>query len=77
MNPIEQYITNETRRQFFGRSAKGLGLAALASLFPMARNGSAAERADQPGSEPASFCPACQTSHLFVHVRGALPDGHV
>ena len=34
MNPIENYIKQETRRQFFGRSAKGLGLAALASLLP-------------------------------------------
>ena len=37
MNPIENYIQTETRRQFFGRSAKGLGLAALASLLPGAR----------------------------------------
>jgi len=34
MDPIENYIRQETRRQFFGRSAKGLGLAALASLLP-------------------------------------------
>ena len=37
MNPIENYIRQETRRQFFGRSAKGLGLAALASLFPVSQ----------------------------------------
>ncbi len=34
MNPIELYIQQETRRQFFGRTAKGLGVAALASLLP-------------------------------------------
>ncbi len=34
MNPIQEYIQQETRRQFFGRAAKGLGLAALASLLP-------------------------------------------
>ena len=43
MNPVEHFIANETRRQFFGRGAKGLGLAALASLFPAAHNCSAAE----------------------------------
>ncbi len=32
-NPIDQWISLETRRQFFGRSAKGLGAAALASLL--------------------------------------------
>ena len=33
MNPIDDYIRFETRRQFFGRSAKGLGAVAFASLL--------------------------------------------
>jgi hypothetical protein len=33
MDPIRQTALIETRRQFFGRSAKGIGLAALASLL--------------------------------------------
>ncbi len=33
MNTIEDHITLETRRQFFGRAANGLGLAALGSLM--------------------------------------------
>jgi hypothetical protein len=33
MNPIDEYISLETRRQFLGRSAKGLGLAALSSIL--------------------------------------------
>jgi len=33
MNPINDYLQQETRRQFFGRSALGLGSAALASLL--------------------------------------------
>ena len=37
MNPIQEYIQQETRRQFFGRAAKGLGLAALASLLPVSK----------------------------------------
>ncbi len=32
-DPIDQWIELETRRQFFGRSAKGLGAVALASLL--------------------------------------------
>lgn len=32
-NPIDQWISLETRRQFFGKSAKGLGAVALASLL--------------------------------------------
>ncbi len=33
MHPIDESIQSETRRQFFGRGAKGLGGAALASLL--------------------------------------------
>jgi len=32
-NPIDRWISLETRRQFFGKSAKGLGAVALASLL--------------------------------------------
>ena len=33
MDPLTQHHANETRRQFFGRSATGIGTAALASLL--------------------------------------------
>ena len=33
MNPVEEFLTLETRRQFFRRSALGLGSAALSSLL--------------------------------------------
>ena len=33
MHPIDQAVLVETRRQFFGRSARGLGSIALASLL--------------------------------------------
>ena len=36
MNPLKEYIKLETRRQFFGKSALGLGAAAFASLLPNA-----------------------------------------
>src|SRR4051794_21228128 len=34
MNPIHDHLQTLTRRHFFGRSALGLGTAALASLLP-------------------------------------------
>jgi hypothetical protein len=33
MNPFEEYVRNETRRQFLGRGASAVGLAAFASLL--------------------------------------------
>jgi hypothetical protein len=33
MNPIDEYMLRETRRQFLGKSARGIGVAALASLL--------------------------------------------
>src|SRR5438093_1505307 len=33
MNPLHRYMQLQTRRQFFGRTASGIGIAALASLL--------------------------------------------
>ena len=33
MNPVSDYLQQQTRRYFFGRSAAGIGTAALASLL--------------------------------------------
>src|SRR5436190_9472630 len=33
MNPSQQSVQLQTRRQFFGRAASGIGIAALASLL--------------------------------------------
>ena len=46
MNPIDRAVNLETRRQFFGKSGKGLGLAALYSLL------------DRSGAQAASPHPA-------------------
>jgi len=51
-HPVDQWISLETRRQFFGRSAKGLGAAALASLLQR-RESSAADGALGGGHFPA------------------------
>lgn len=44
-DPVERWINLETRRQFFGRQAKGLGAAALASM--MNRQANAAPSSDE------------------------------
>ena len=43
MNPFDDAALYETRRQFFSRSARGLGLAALATMFGIDRKVGAAE----------------------------------
>ena len=45
-NTIDQWISLETRRQFFGRSAKGLGAVALASVFSRESSASTAGALD-------------------------------
>ena len=50
MDPIQASLGLETRRQFFGRAALGLGQAALAGLLgPRALAGAAAQPAVLPG----------------------------
>jgi len=65
MNPINDYITQETRRQFFRRSATGLGSAALASL--LAESGKAAGT-----SAPAPFHYAPKAKRaIYLFMSGA------
>jgi hypothetical protein len=53
MNPLHEASALYTRRQFFGRSAMGIGTAALASLL-----GRDAWGAIQPGRQPVPGLPA-------------------
>ena len=46
MDPLKEYLTTETRRQFFGKAAMGLGAAALATLMPEYSFGAVNERKD-------------------------------
>jgi hypothetical protein len=63
MKPQQRLLLEETRRQFFGRSATGIGVAALASLF--ARNGFAG-----PGLEGLPhFAPKAKRV-IFLHQSG-------
>jgi len=60
MNPLAQHLTAETRRYFFGRSACGLGTAALASLLnPSLLSAST----PTGGTTPADAAPALNALH--------------
>lgn len=51
MHPFDEYLQLETRRQFFGRTALGLGSAALASLM-MEENAQAKSALTSPHTKP-------------------------
>ena len=55
MHPNETAILAETRRQFFARTAKGIGVIALANL--LAENGLAIPQS----GESFGGCPTCPT----------------
>ncbi len=65
MNPLQQHQANITRRQLFGRSATGIGAAALASLL-----GRDSQAADNVGGLPGlpHFAPkAKRVIYLFMN----------
>jgi hypothetical protein len=68
MNPIQEHIDVITRRHFFGRSAVGLGTAALASLLPS--QGRAAAELSPTGGLPGlpHFAPKAKRAiYLFTN----------
>ena len=65
MDPIKEYLHLETRRQFFGKCAMGLGGAALASLLP---NGVVQALEQQAGTRLAG----CRNSRTSRQRRNAL-----
>src|SRR5437764_13117654 len=68
MNPFEEYVRYETRRQFFSRGANAVGAAALASLLG---NG-IARGAGQPSAEPGArphFAPRAKHV-IYLHMVG-------
>ncbi len=69
MDPIREHMQAMTRRHFFGRSAVGLGTAALASLLPL-RAGAAPETAAAHGGLPSlpHFAPKAKRAiYLFMN----------
>lgn len=64
-DPIDQWISLETRRQFFGRAAKGVGAAALASMFHRD------SLADANGSLGTGHLPAKAKRVIWLFMAGA------
>jgi hypothetical protein len=62
-DPIMESVAAETRRQFFRRSARGLGLAALHSLLAQGANPSGAPH----------FTPVAKRA-IYIHLVGAPPQ---
>ena len=68
MNPIQESLSAMTRRHFFGRSAVGLGTAALATLLP--ERGNAAQQTSPTGGLPdlPHFAPKAKRAiYLFMN----------
>ena len=65
MNPLDDYVTYETRRQFFGKSARGLGAAALASL-----TGEEVARAASGDGAGYHFAPKAKRA-IYLFMSGA------
>jgi hypothetical protein len=71
MHPSDEAVLAETRRQFFGRGAKGLGSLALLSL--LAENAKAEKQA--VGGLPGlpHFAPKAKRA-IYLHMLGAPPQ---
>ena len=65
MNPSDETVLTETRRQFFGRGARGLGWLALLSLLE--ENA----RASVPG---LPHFPGKAKRAIYLHMLGAPPQ---
>ena len=80
MDPIKEYLQLETRRQFFGKCATGLGGAALASLLPSSIVHALEQQVGtRVGGLPetTALCAEGETGYLSIYVRRALANGPV
>jgi hypothetical protein len=75
MNPLDQYVNLETRRQFLGKAAKGLGIAALSSIAGGSAISSAASANPfsglGPGALGSSHFPAKAKRGIYLFMSGA------
>ena len=72
MNPIDEYVSFETRRQFLGKAAKGLGIAALASIVRPGLRGSASRSPGfGPGALGMTHFPAKAKRGIYLFMSGA------
>jgi Protein of unknown function (DUF1501) len=70
MDPLQDYIRYETRRQFFRRGGNVLGMAALASLWNAGQKGHADTT---PGAMETHF-PAKAKRVIYLHMVGGPPQ---
>jgi uncharacterized protein (DUF1501 family) len=73
MHPEDQTVLAETRRQFFGRGARGIGSIALFSL--LAEHSQAATKNEAVGGVPGipHFAPKAKRA-IYLHMLGAPPQ---
>jgi len=75
MNPYREAVLVETRRQFFSRSARGLGVTALATM--LGENLFANDASQTPASGPLpglpQFAPKAKRA-IYLHMVGAPPQ---
>lgn len=73
MNPLEQHARDLNRRQFFGRSATGIGTAALASLLHQDGFGQSFSREDQTtgAALTQTHFPAKAKRVIYLFMSGA------
>jgi Protein of unknown function (DUF1501) len=69
MNPFQEYVQSESRRQFLGRGVNAVGWAAMASLMGIGRGASAATSADDPLPGLTHFAPKAKRV-IYLHMLG-------
>jgi len=75
MDVFDQAIVTETRRQFFGRAARGLGLPALVSLLGEQVFAGETAKVQASSSQPGlpHFAPKAKRA-IYLHMVGAPPQ---
>ncbi len=73
MNPYQEWVRTETRRQFFSRGANAVGVAALASLMGPKFFGGTASGADAIPKNLTHFAPKAKHV-IYLHMVGGPPQ---
>jgi Protein of unknown function (DUF1501) len=74
MHPEDEAVLAETRRQFFGRGARGLGSLALLSLLANEKAQATTEKAAVGGRpDLPHFAPKAKRA-IYLHMLGAPPQ---
>ena len=75
MHPFDEAVLNETRRQFFARGARGLGVAALATVLGEDLKAAPPANAQAVGGQSGlpHFAPRAKRA-IYLHMVGAPPQ---